>query len=341
MRHVRRINTAAVLAALFAAVLCCSCRRRPLEVMGGNVRIELNNDYSLPYSPSAQKPYHYSVLMFDPESGKMIWDDFCDEQGGLIRAVSGRFMPFVYSLGSVNTRIEGRESAATLRALSTAESVRNKTIFQASQKAFRTKAGEDGILLSQSLGSVGYEETNVIREPDPIFGGRGDDVDIPVMALSDPDVVAEIGTGFLLSQSRLTLYGFKHTEYIASVQVFITNLAGSKYLVSGESVQEPATIDFMLDEISSERIRGEFNHFGVLEDKTLSNTAYIVVTDTSGGKYLFVEDVTSQIRGGGESADIELEIDYDMPKPKEGGAGFVPVLDEWGTVIYDISLGLS
>lgn len=318
-----------MMALAVCVVVLMSCTRRPLDIEADSVRIALSNDYSMPYRQIQHKPYHFGVMMYGMSDGVLDYEDFCGETGGLIMGIPGQYRTFVLSLDNDVTKLDGKANEGTLRAYTEEEDLRVKSLFRSCREAYVKQAVETGIRLSAVRGSAGFEGDVVIREPNEVFSGKNNDVVIPNLAISDGEYVILVSNRYALSQGRLTFYGVTHTERISTVQVFLTNLARSRYLVTDIVEEEPVSLTFFCSEINEEYLQGCFNYFGKLSGRGYVNTAYIVITDTSGGRYLFVVDVTNQIDGQVDNADMVIKLDFEVPNPKTGGTGFQPDVINW------------
>lgn len=316
-----------------------SCKRRPLEVVSDLLYIKLYNDYTMPYRQTKATPYHYAVMMYNHDGGKLRYEDFCAEKGGMIQNIQGRYTTLVYDLDNSVTLFDGRDNLSTIRAYTEDESFAVKTTFSSCKSALRERALADGIVLPEELtkSAATVAGEKVIREPNPVYGGANPDVNVLFLGTSDEVQVIPVETEYLLSQGKLTVRGVKDAANISSVQVFITNLAKSKYIATGIPEEEPVAIPFQMDEITEERISGVFHYFGKIDG--LTNLAYMVITDNGGGKYLFVFDVTAQIEEQADNANLFVDLDFSVPSPGKGGSGFMPVIDDWDAVWYDVPIG--
>lgn len=326
----------------FAACLLlslASCRRRPLDFVLYRVRVELENDYAMPYVQTKAVPYHYNLMFFDRGDNTLTFEEYCAEKGGWINSVPGSYCMFAFDMDNAVTKFDGRDCLSTLRAYTDDEAAPVVKLFNASRTAARKASMSVRSESGESKGAPGFENERVIKEPNAVFGGLNPDADIPYLGYEDEEYVIPDSDRFLLSQGRLTIYGISHTEHIASVQVFITNLAESKYIVTGTPVQKPVTQWFYMSEVSEEYLRGHFVYFGKVTEPEPVNTAYVVITDVGGGKYLYVMDVTDQIVSQEDNADLVLRIDFSVPDSSDGNAGFEPVVEEWGIVWNDIGIG--
>ena len=315
-------------------LLCCS---DPLDVKQEGLSIVLDNDFSLPFRPEAAAPYHFGVLLYDDASGELSYEDFCETRGGQIPGHVGLFTAVVYDLDNSALRFDGKASLESFRAYSEEEGTAIKNGFTSCQQAIVARVSADGFRFVSVKGNVGFEEGPVIREPGNLFAGVKSHLNIPAFSDNKEDFSFQVSTRFALQQGRLRLQGIRNAHYIYAVQVYLTNVARGRYVGTDLPEEAPAILSFSLNSISEELIEGTFNYFGLLSDTEIPNTAYIIITDLSGGRYLYVTDVSSSLRQG---ADLSVQWDYELPSPDTGSAGFSPVLNEWGDVWYDVPIGL-
>ena len=322
---------------LLAAEILLLCCQKPLDVKQEGLSIVLDNDFSLPFRPEAAAPYHFGVLLYDDASGELSYEDFCETRGGLVPGRSGLFTVVVYDLDNSALRFDGKASLESFRVYSEEEGAAMKNGFFACQQALSTRVSEDGFRITSVKGNVGFEEGPVIQEPDNLFAGVKRHVNIPAFAQNKEEFSFQLSTRFALQQGRIRLRGIQNTQYIYSVRAYLTNVARGRYLGTDLPEESPAILSFSLNSIQEDFIEGTFNHFGLLSDTEKPNTAYIIITDVSGGMYLYVTDVSTSLRQG---EDLSVRWDYELPSPETGSAGFSPVLNDWGAVWYDVPIGL-
>ena len=362
MRRFFVISVLLLPAATCALLLSSSCTRRPLDVPTNAIRVEMHNDYRLPYRQlGIYHPYNYKVLFYDPSTKALVGEDFCGEKGGPVTAEPGMYAVYAYNLDLVSTLVSGRDSLHTLRAYTEPARVEMSSLFISCKSAFRAQTKSEGITLESTKGFPGFENDNVINEPDPLFGGYNASASVPYLAVSDADCIVPVSTSTKLCQSTIEIRGISHTEYISSIQVFVTNLASQRDIYLDKPAGEPATVGFLVTDISEDVITGVFNHFGILgeEDDAPINTAYIVINDNWGNRYLFVEDVTEDIDtteeddvdpGGeprpetdpirGKHSQVNVELTFEIPEGHgDGTGGFSPDIDDWAVVKHSVKIG--
>lgn len=331
--------TALLFIALTLALPHSSCSRRPLDLPYSQVNISLSNDYTMPYGLTKDIPYHYAVMMYDSSTGMLGYEDFCKEQGGKINAVPGEYQILTYDLENSTTLLDGRNHINTIRLFTDDAPEGVKATFSACKKAIREKTKADNTEIDDTKGGMGFENDEVKKEPNAIFAGYNPYARIPVQAASDKELVFTVKNVSALPQGRVTIEGVTHTEYLSSVQVFITNIASSYFLGRKAADRNPVTIGFQCSKVDDDSIRGLFNYFGNIENSELLNSAYILFIDTSGGKYLFVTDITGYLNKKNPNANIEIHLEFDVPEPSVGGAGVQPTVDDWNEIWYKYQLG--
>lgn len=344
----KRISRLIIVTAVsLTATMSWSCHRRTLDIPTNRVYIGLENNYVLPFGEIMNKPYHYGVLFYDKQTGDLINEDFCNEQGGPTTMEAGSYAAYVYDLDLTSTLIRGKDNIKTLTAYTEPAKKELSTLFESCRAAYIKQARSEGYEPVTKAGWPGFESYNVINEPDPLFAGYCDDAQIPHLAMTDDEYVLAIQTQSKLCQSAITITGITNTQYISSVRVFVTNLASSRNIYTDEPDDNPATIGIMLDEIGENRIKGILNHFGKIEGS--KNTIYLIVNDVSGKRYLFVEDITDQLQDTAEEGlpecieeniDIRIDLRYEMTETVfDGNGGMMPESEDWATVHQRVCLG--
>lgn len=315
---------------LLAAVLLPSCQFRPLDIETDGMRVILRGDMSLPFGSKGGDPYHYAILLYDT-NGTLVYEDFCGQEGGLIHSKPGSYRVLACSLDGSTVLFDEREQLNSFHVTAAEVDPETKRLFLAcrvtaergSASSVRTKASEDDVL--------------VLVEPDAIYSGLLGELNVPVLTESDDEFSFTIETSFALSQGRFIITGMTHTERIGSVQVFLTGLSTGRRIADGQPDEATAVHTFYLNSIDEERLEGKFNYFGTPETAAEKNMAYIIVTDTGGGRYLFVADVTDQIHGN-EHPQTEIDLGFDMPDPAVGGGGFLPTVGDWDVIFIDVPI---
>lgn len=314
------------------------CYRRPMDVYSANTVIRIENDYTLPFSIASSTPDNYRVMMYDAETMNLVYDDYAPEHGGEIKGVPGKYICAVYNFGTYTTRTKGEENARTMLAYSPEADENVANMFQ------KCVAIHSSNSITKANG-YGMDGT-VVYEPDEVFVGVNDYVNLIVTGTGDETNVIDVSTAYGLAQGELRILGITGLEYVASAKVYVTNLAKARYIFTGEVVPEPIIIPFDLAKENGTELYGSFKHFGILPDKNAKNMAYVVITDKAGKKFLSVVDVTDQIRREevkeeDENFSIVITLDFDIPDPGEGaqGGGFAPEVGEWSEILNEVSIG--
>lgn len=322
---------------LMALVCATSClKHRPLDVLSTSVMIDLNNDYTMPYRQTYTKPDHFRIDVYDQSSGLLDYKDFTPEPGGNISGIPGSYVFVACNYDEGHMIITGEDDIRTFHISAAAADNSLKFIFE----QCKAKASEIITKDVVASGAPGYESAEVSLEPENFWIGDRAAV-VPPLAESDSTLVIPVDTRFAFRQGRIVVTNIGGLQYVSSIRVFLTNFCAGQYLIGGGLDRELTAITFTLAKTSEPKTTyADFNYFGVLPDSAgLPHTAYLIITDTAGGQYLCIYDVTDQIHDG-FNADILISADIDVPEPQSaGGGGFAPEVSNWTNVYIDVPLG--
>ena len=162
------------------------------------------------------------------------------------------------------------------------------------------------------------------------FQGKEEEITIYTTAIS------------ILDTYSLEVLNIKGAENIQKVEAFVTGQIMSNYFGRPERNYSPATVHVeMTPDVQNQRLYTIFNTFGKLPGEENKIFLDITVTDSGGGQYRYVYDVTDQFDDP-DNIYNQLIIDgeiIDIPKAEHGGGGFQPSVDEWEREDIDVPLG--
>lgn len=321
----------------YVLVLCLcllSCKRIPLydpqsDVLLKldlqlNTEVTLNDDIDLDGNPDLSRkvygtmPQTVRVCFYDTQTHALVTEEFLPPQGGFIDVAAGTYDILVYSLGNEVTRVESTET-------------------RAGGRAFTSNVGQT--LKVTKSGSTKAMDFNVIYEPDHLFVGRKEAVQIPVHASIDRTVVIEMPMRTLLETYSFEVRNIQGAENIASTDVYITGQASSKYLWDGRYPLTPCAIYFpAVLNVDKGHIYTVFNTFGKIPGIESDVLLNVIVGTTSGGKYQWIFDVTPQFDNP-DNTHHEIIIDEPVVIPEDGsGGGFSAEVHPWESEIIPIEL---
>ena len=330
-----RLNKYIVLLACLACLL--SCQRIPLHDPDSGVylklELKLNVDVAVPAAidlsrhpdlaakVNISKPQTVHVCFYDPETHKLVAEDFLEGEGGFVHLSPGEYDMIVYGLGNEVTQVDGTQTRGAARAFTSALGTR--------VKVNKAEAEEQ------------QTEFDVIYEPDHLLVGRKERVTIPVHAADEGSVIViddEMET--LLETYAFSMPNVSGVENLKSVDIYITGQAPSRYLWDKRYPSRAVAIQFsgVLD-AEDGGISSVFNTFGKFPDIRSQVYLYMMFTGEGGQQYQYVQDVTEQFNNPDNSGH-EIVIDEPIEIPEGGGgeAGFNPTVGDWQVEVIDIPI---
>jgi len=311
----------ALLALLLALV---SCKRIPLYAPESDVYLKININVQVAIHTKADDtpgmPEQIRAIFYSPDTHYKVAEELLPPEGGFVHVPSGTYDLILYSLGNDVTKIDGIDGRSTLRAYTR----------------------ESGAIMKISKGGADdIRQQTVHYEPDHLYTATKENVVIPVRSEYDQTIVIEVNMETIVDTWTLEVRNIKGAEHISSVLAYLTGLAPAKYAWDYRlQITEPVAISFPLG-YNSEKgwLQTDFNIFG--RYSIPSNPSYVELlgTDTAGNQYLWVFNVTDQFENP-DNTDHLIIIDEEVEFPDNPGdvGGFVPEVDEWGTIIIPINV---
>ena len=340
-RFLTYVTMAAVLLIFSAA-----CRRIPLYDRSTRVDIiidldrELDHDIVMSVDKPLEKiyndkiegvvPAHYEVLVYDTVTDELVSSNIVGEKGGSLSIFPGTYHLVIYSFGTESTQQKDLHNRNTANAFTT-------DITVSKGEVIKSKINEPA---SEPV-SKGYEDDPVINEPDHLYTSNEMDVTIDAFTGGEQAVTIHTTVSTILDVYSLEVLNIKGAENIEKVEAFVTGQILSNYFGRPERDSSPATVyvDMSVD-VENSRLYTVFNTFGKLPGEQNQIFLDITVTDSGGGQYRYVYDVTDQFDDPGNE-DHQLVIDgekIDIPEAEHGGGGFRPEIDEWEREDIDVPL---
>ncbi len=286
--------------------------------------IHLDNDYSLPFELPHSLPQHFRVCMYDSAGGGLIYEDFVPEQGGGVRSLHGDYHCLLLNFDTRNMLITGDDNIRTFH-VSVPDA---EDYFVQLYSSCRAKLKE--ITPEADLSGTLQRELNApqprLLSIDECLWTWHSDLSVPPLAERDTTFVVKAGVSSAMEQGCITLTGLKGSEYIAYIDCFITNLSAGINPLTGTLDARTVTQTFTLSTDGTEA-QGAFLYFGLTGNP--DHLLYTLVTDTGGGRHLYVYDLTGIGTGKEMAYTIDSGIEIPKPEVQEGGGGFRPNLEEW------------
>ena len=319
------------------AVLLFSCQRIPLYDRSTEVNLVIDLDRTLDHNivMSVDKPLekeyrdkidgvvpsYYEVLVYDIYTNELLSTHIVGGNGGAINLFPGKYHLVVYSFGTESTQVSNLENLLTARAFTS-------DITHLKGNIIKSKANGDN---SANI-SKAYEDDPIIYEPDHLYVANEFDVEIEAFLGGTGSVTVHTTASSIMDVYSLEVLNVKGVENIEKVDAFVTGQVLSNYFGKQQRDVLPATVYVdMSTDVENKRLYTVFNTFGKLPGANNKIFLDITVTDSGGGQYRYVFDVTEQFDDPGNK-DNQLLIDgniIDIPKAEHGGGGFQPSVNEW------------
>ena len=340
-RFLAYVTMAAVL-----LIFSAGCRRIPLYDRSTRVDIiidldrELDHDIVMSVDKPLEKVYtekiegvvptYYEVLVYDNVTNNLVSSNIVGEKGGSLGIFPGDYHLVIYSFGTESTQQKDLHNRNTANAFTT-------DITASKGEIIKSKINES----AREYVSKGYEDDPIINEPDHLYTSNEMDVTIDAFIGGEQTVTIRTTVSTILDVYSLEVLNIKGAENIEKVEAFVTGQILSNYFGRPERDSSPATVyvDMSVD-VENSRLYTVFNTFGKLPGEQNQIFLDITVTDSGGGQYRYIYDVTDQFDDPGNE-DHQLIIDgeiIDIPKAEHGGGGFRPEIDEWEREDIDVPL---
>lgn len=346
----RRVNCRYLTALVLALTALFGCQRIQLYEMTTEVKLEFNlnldmdidldlsvdTDLDAEYSAKIHgvKPQYVEVLFYDMEDHHLVRSHILPAEGGTVEVPSGNYNMTVYSFGTESTQISNTGHRLEIEAFT---SDITKTMGGKLQAAIATA---DTLTKAETRG---YEDDPIIHEPDHLYVANENDVHVPAFYEEDKSITIQATASSIIDVYSLEVLNIKGAQNIEKVEAFITGQIKSHYIGKAQTSEAPATLytDMRVD-AGNDRLYCIFGTFGKLTGEDNHIYLDITVTDSGGGQYRYIFDVTEQFDDPGNDNNalvIDAENVIDIPDAAHGGGGLAPSVGEWENENIDLPLG--
>lgn len=310
--------------ALMALVFSCKPIHlfRPEADVYLRLKIVLHEEEVLDEGDEVVKmPEQVLVYFYDAETHEKVAEDLLPPEGGFVDIPAGTYDIIVYGLGCDYTKVDGVITRGTVRAYTE----------------------ETGVQVRVTRVTDPFENPNqsINYEPDYLFVGKAEQVVVPVRSEEERTIVIDIVLRSIVERYTLVIKHLNGAEHLSSMQAYITGLAPAKYLWDGRFPNtQPVAVSYpvRLQAVSGE-FHTPFHIFGRFTGPGNESYLDLIATDTAGNKFLWVFNVTDQFDNPDNTRHLII-VDEQMDIPDNPGdvGGFIPEVDEWGTIIIPINL---
>lgn len=312
--------------------LMCGCQHIPLMDPHSGVYIKFNiqvdpdivdyrsEDYPYPEIVRGAMPRSLRVCFYDIESHNLVMEEFVGSEGGFINVSAGVYDVIVYNLGTQVTQVTGTSS----RAGAYAYTGKSGTVLNLS------KSNEDG-----EVTQINYP---IIYEPDHLYVGRKESVEIPVVSDNNRIVVIDLDMDSLLESYTFEVLNITGAERIRKATCYVTGQAPQRYLWDKRHPGNMCAIVFgaPVDQQNGV-IRTAFNTFGRYPYSTSGVYLNFLVDDFSGNKYQWIFDITDQFDNP-DNKEHSIKIISPIVIPEKEQGGFTPSVGDWNAEIIHVPL---
>lgn len=313
-----------ILILMMLATFAVSCRRRPLLEADYTVNVVMNLDRDIVNYTVSKDPSVMRVAFFDHSDGHLVTQAYLPLSGGQVNVLPGRIYDVLaYNFDTQVTLV--KEADNFNRIFAATNSISED--FKSKLKSRGTKSAK------------GDEDEHIVYDPDHLFVGRLNKVDLPARSVDSPEVTLTIDCETVVQSWILEVDKVNGIENVASISAVITGLSEFNRISTGERSDDVATVYFDVKGINADgTLKTGFNTFGQNPNPAERQILSLVITDTAGKGYIFNVDVSAQFPGNKEQIIRVKTCDIVIPKPDKpgSGGGLAPDVDEWKDIVSEI-----
>lgn len=321
-----------------------SCQRRPFADQRSRVVIHLTINTDIVNHEVEELPQNIRVDLYDSETGQLRYTDYVGPTGGDIHPVPGTYDLLLYNIGMESTLVQNERDYDKVEVYTNEVSAFIKSQlaqFLAKRKQAAKERAAKLSLTSSTKQPVQVEDQPVVNQPDHIFVGWYDDLEVPVMFEDEiNEMHIEVDANTLVQTWEVEVRNVIGTQWISKMVSLMSGQMGSVQIGPNMATDRIVSVYFDLDveknEDGTESLRGKFNTFGksdVVNDFSLD----LNITDIGGNNLLYHFDVTDQFVDN-KKQYILITDELVVEEPKVEGGGFQPIVDEWDNIRTNIDL---
>ena len=293
--HIKMFVTAVLIVSITS-----SCLRDMVFDEKSDYRIYIRPLYDMMYDRPDKAPAMFRVLLYDPESHKLVSSNMVSgNEGYLYNIHPGVYDILVYNYTLNRTKVSHEESLSLIQAETSA---------------------------------VSYRKTPIVETPDHLFVQRLDKVNIPYLSTQDNPFILNCEPRSVVDSWILIIDGIKGLNYADYIDVYISGQAQNVFIAkTGDSrISNVNTTIFFAARCDYAKglIYTPFTTFGKIPDERAKLELNIRIVGSGGEVYSCTADVTDQFD---DPANVRHEIratfDVTISERKDGGMN--PAVDPW------------
>ena len=295
-----------------------------------SVETELSGEYL--YKVNGKLPEYVEVLFYDKETDNLVTSSILPPEGGYVNVPTGDYNLVVYNFGTESTQVDNIQNRLHAEAYTSDITKEMRSRLNAVRQAANA---------STKVDSRAYEDDPIIYEPDHLYVGS-EDVFVPSFLDKTSECSVTVTAETIIEVYSMEVLGVTGAENIEKVDAFITGQIRSSYFAAEDINEDPATLYVtMSPDPENNRLYTVFGTFGKLAGEENHVYLDITVTDSGGGQYRYIYDVTDQFDDAdNNNKKIQIEVSHmDIPEASHGGGGIDPSVDEWENETIEVPLG--
>lgn len=336
------------LALMLLMVISAGCRRIELYERTTSVNLDLDVNVAINYNIdmsvetnfsdeylhkiNGKFPEYVEVLFYDKVTDNLVTSSILPPEGGYVNVPTGDYHLVIYNYGTESTQIDHTHNRLQAEAYTSDITKEMRSKLSAVKQAANS---------STKVDSRAYEDDPIIYEPDHLYVAL-EDVSIPSFLDKTSECKITATAETIVEVYSMEVLGVAGAENIEKVDAFITGQIRSKYFATEDINEDPATLYItMSPDPENNRLYTVFGTFGKLAGEENHVYLDITVTDSGGGQYRYIYDVTDQFDNK-DNDNKKIHIDgsqIDIPEASHGGGGIDPSVGEWENETIEVPLG--
>ena len=298
-----------------------------------NIEIDSDHDKEFQQKMEGIMPKYMEVMFYDVKTKSRRASFILPAEGGTINITPGDYNIVAYSFGTESTQVGTLEDQRYAKAYTSDITKVMAPKFKASVVNAKQNSN------NEDTGTKGYEDDPIIHEPDHLYVANEPNVNIPSVLTQTDDIVVHATTKTIIDVYSLEVIGVTGCENIEKVEAFITGQIKENYFAEKKRGSYPATRYITLKpDAKKQRLYTVFGTFGKLPGAENKIYLDITVTNTGGGQYRYVYDVTDQFDNKDNKNKLVIYDIIDIPRGDIGGGGLAPEVGDWDEEETDIPL---
>lgn len=293
-------NTMLFAAAILIVSILPSCLRDVIFDEKSDYRINIRPLYDMLYDRPEKGPAMFRVLLYDPESHKLLSSNMVSgEEGYLYNIRPGVYDILVYNYTLNRTKVTHEENLSLIRA---------------------------------GTSALSYRDTPIVETPDHLFVQRFDKMHIPYLSAQDDPFILNCEPRSVVDSWILIIDGIKGLKYADYIDVYISGQAQNAFIAkTGASrISNVNTTIFFAARCDYAKglIYTPFTTFGKIPDERAKLELNIRIVGSGGEVYSCTADVTDQFDNP-ENVRHEIRATFDVTISERKDGGMSPAVDPW------------